>query len=88
VTKFTFGIDHCNKRTIATGHDKNGMRNFEIRLRNGLFELWTQNTKIKEGWNPVKTSKASIFNHAEFDLYGWAEKQDWADYKPKQESML
>ncbi len=85
--KFTIGNDHCNNRTILTAHGKNGMRNFDVRLRNGLWELWTGNRSINEAWNFVnRTSQKDILPYAEYELYGWAQKQNWDDYVPEQET--
>lgn len=62
-----------------------GLRRFDVRLRNGFFELWTQNKSAKERWHPVQKSPASDLISAANELYFWAGMQNWDkyDFNPK-----
>ena len=68
--------------TIFSFNGQNGMRDFDVRLRMGVFELWTRNEKLKEKWHPVKTSFLDNQTDAANELYFWSTTQNWAEYNP------
>ena len=83
MTTIIKNYDPGTMRTTFTISDRIGLRNLEIRLRCGSFELWTRNVALKESWHPVKSSQANDITDAERELFDWGLSQNWNDYSPK-----
>ena len=82
MTTIIKNYDPSTMKTTFTISDRIGLRNLEIRLRDGSFELWTRNVALKESWHPVKSLQANDIVDAERELYDWGLSQNWKDYSP------